>query len=171
MTNKGLGAVAAAAILLAGAAQAQVENDFLEPDDDPALLAGQRDEHAPPTPPGLQNGPGAGKVTFGELIVSGIRAGVTPTETLTTNGRPGAGGSGGSGGDTPGKCPLCGMDSQGTEAQGAAPDQSAKKAKRADKGAKKGAAAAKKADKSTATARNPGGLEANGTEAQGAARE
>lgn len=75
-----------------------------------------RSPRAPAPPPG-QGGAHAGAPagTFGGVIVSGLEAGVAPTETITANGRPGND----SDGDLPGQCPLCGMDTQGTSAQGA----------------------------------------------------
>jgi hypothetical protein len=107
-----------AGILAAGSLQAQSEADLLDVMEDAhnADLA-HRSPRAPATPPGQGAGHAGPGGTFGGVIVSGLEAGVPPTETIGLNGRPGHD----SGGDPPpGQCPLCGTDFQGTEAQGAA---------------------------------------------------
>ncbi|HKQ28230.1 MAG TPA: hypothetical protein VJT77_06485 [Burkholderiales bacterium] len=89
----------------------------------PADVADVAGSRRPPIPPGLEKKtdvPGQGKVNFGDLIISGLRAGVQPTESISLNGKPGAGGD--EGGVRPGGGGPGGMDPQGTEAQGAERD-------------------------------------------------
>jgi hypothetical protein len=104
-----------AGIVGAGTTWAQSEADLLDAMEDAhnADLA-HRSPRAPATPPGQGAGHAGPGGTFGGVIVSGLENGERPTESISLNGRPGND----SGGDLPGQCPLCGMDPQGTEAQG-----------------------------------------------------
>jgi hypothetical protein len=91
-------AVAAAAVFFFGAAQAQVEQDFIDPLEDAALDAEEKatQERTPGPSP-------SAPVTFGDLIRSGLAAGVSPRVTISIFGHPGP-------------CPFCGVRDADAEA-------------------------------------------------------